>query len=154
MFGLFKKKIEIASPMTGDVVDITKTSDQVFSGKMVGDGVTIIPTDGEVVAPIDAEVTQIFDTGHAIGLKSGDIEILIHIGLDTVELNGQGFQKIAKVGDQVKKGDTLIIADLNLIKSLGKPIETPLIIVNGGGKTIHKNLTHAIKGETIVMELK
>lgn len=154
MFGLFKKSIEISSPVTGDVVDITETNDQVFSEKMVGDGVTILPTDGEIVAPIDAEVTQIFDTGHAVGLNADGVEILIHIGLDTVELKGQGFTKVAKVGDHVKRGDTLIIADLELIKSLGKSVETPLIIVNPNGKTIDKNLGHAIKGESTVITLK
>ena len=151
---LFKKKIKLTSPMTGEIVDITDTSDPVFSGKMVGDGVTIIPTDGDVLAPIDGKIIQMFDTGHALAIESNGIQVLIHIGLDTVELNGQGFTKIAHEGQEVKQGDLLIKVDLEKIKALGKSIESPMVIVEAAGKSLNKKLGTAIKGQTVAIELK
>ena len=151
---LFKKKIKLTSPMTGELVDIVETSDPVFSGKMVGDGVTIIPTDGDVLAPIDGKIIQMFDTGHALAIESNDIQVLIHIGLDTVELNGQGFTKIAHEGQEVKQGDLLIKVDLEKIKALGKSIESPMVIVEAAGKSLNKKLGTAIKGQTVAIELK
>ncbi len=151
---LFKKKIKLTSPMTGEIVDITDTSDPVFSGKMVGDGVTIIPTDGDVLAPIDGKIIQMFDTGHALAIESNGIQVLIHIGLDTVELNGQGFTKIAHEGQEVKQGDLLIKVDLEKIKVLGKSIESPMVIVEAAGKSLNKRLGPAEKGQTVAIELK
>ncbi len=151
---LFKKKIKLTSPMTGEIVDITDTSDPVFSGKMVGDGVTIIPTDGDVLAPMDGKIIQMFDTGHALAIESNGIQVLIHIGLDTVELNGQGFTKIAHEGQEVKQGDLLIKVDLEKIKALGKSIESPMVIVEAAGKSLNKILGPAEKGQTIAIELK
>lgn len=151
---LFKKKIKLTSPMTGEIVDITDTSDPVFSGKMVGDGVTIIPTDGDVLAPMAGKIIQMFDTGHALAIESNGIQILIHIGLDTVELNGQGFTKIAHEGQEVKQGDLLIKVDLEKIKALGKSIESPMVIVEAAGKSLNKILGPAEKGQTIAIELK
>lgn len=151
---LFKKKIKLTSPMTGEIVDITDTSDPVFSGKMVGDGVTIIPTDGDVLAPMDGKIIQMFDTGHALAIESNGIQVLIHIGLDTVELNGQGFTKIAHEGQEVKQGDLLIKVDLEKIKALGKSIESPMVIVEAADKSLNKILGPAEKGQTVAIELK
>ena len=151
---LFKKKIKLTSPMTGEIVDITDTSDPVFSGKMVGDGVTIIPTDGDVLAPMDGKIIQMFDTGHALAIESNGIQVLIHLGLDTVELNGQGFTKIAREGQEVKQGDLLIKVDLEKIKALGKSTESPMVIVEAAGKSLNKKLGPAEKGQTVAIELK
>lgn len=140
--------------MTGEVKDIAACSDPVFSGKMVGDGMIIIPTDGQVVAPIDGKIIQMFDTGHAFAIQAGDIQILIHIGLDTVELNGQGFKKIAHEGQEVKLGDSILEVDLEKIKELGKSIESPVVIVEAAGKSLNKKLGPAEKGQTVAIELK
>lgn len=152
MFSFLKKKKVLLSPMSGKVVDITELDDPVFSGKMVGDGVGIIPEDGEVLSPVDGEIVQMFETGHAVGIKSDDVEILIHVGMDTVEIKGEGFTKHVNVGDKVKAGDKLITADLELIKSHGKKIDTPVVITNG--KEIKKVLGHAIKGKSEIIEVK
>lgn len=151
---LFKKKIKLTSPMTGELVDISQTSDPVFSGKMVGDGVTIIPTDGDVLAPMAGKIIQMFDTGHALAIESNGVQVLIHIGLDTVELNGQGFTKIAHEGQEVKQGDLLIKVDLEKIKALGKSIESPMVIVEAAGKSLNKKLGPAERGQTVAIELK
>ncbi len=154
MFGLFKKSIKIYAPMTGDAVDISSTADPVFAGKMVGDGVTIRPIDGTVLSPVDGEITQLFDTGHALGFKVGDVEVLLHIGIDTVELKGEGFTKLAKVGDNVKVGDPLIKVDLEILKSNNKALDTPVIITSDAGKSIEKSLGSVEAGKTVIMELK
>ncbi|MCH6268576.1 MULTISPECIES: PTS sugar transporter subunit IIA [Neobacillus] len=132
---LFKKKgkpeVEIYSPLDGKVVSLEEVPDPVFSEKMMGDGVAVIPSAGKLVAPVDGEVIQVFPTKHAIGIKSvNGLELLIHIGLDTVQLNGEGFQVYVEQGQSVKVGDLLVNFDIPFIKSNNKEIVTPIIITN------------------------
>ena len=97
----------------------------------MGSGIAIDPREGKVFAPADATVSTLFPTGHAIGLiTSGGAEILIHIGMDTVEMNGEGFKSHVKQGDQVKKGDLLIEFDIDKIKAAGHPVITPFVVTN------------------------
>ena len=130
--GLFpkKKELDLYAPITGELIDITEVKDQVFSQKILGDGVAIEPKEGVLYAPFDCEVVQLFHTLHAIGLKTKDVEILVHIGMDTVELNGEGFKGFVNEGDHVKKGQKLIEFDIDYIKSKGKEATTPIVITN------------------------
>lgn len=130
--GLFskKKELDLYAPITGELIDITEVKDQVFSQKILGDGVAIEPKEGVLYAPFDCEVVQLFHTLHAIGLKAKDVEILVHIGMDTVELNGEGFKGFVNEGDHVKKGQKLIEFDIDYIKSKGKEATTPIVITN------------------------
>lgn len=130
--GLFskKKELDLYAPITGELIDITEVKDQVFSQKILGDGIAIEPKEGVLYAPFDCEVIQLFHTLHAIGLKAKDVEILVHIGMDTVELNGEGFKGFVNEGDHVKKGQKLIEFDIDYIKSKGKEITTPIVITN------------------------
>lgn len=122
---------KIVAPISGEIMKITEVPDHVFSEKMVGDGVAIQPKDGLVVAPCDGTVVQIFPTNHAIGIRTKDgIEILIHLGIDTVELKGEGFQRIIEEGQSVKKGDPLIRMDLETIEGNHKSTISPVIITN------------------------
>lgn len=133
MFKFFKKNkfIEIVAPITGNILPIEEVPDKVFSEKMIGDGLAINPTEGKVVSPIDGTVVTIFPTNHAIGLVAKEgLEILIHIGLDTVELDGLGFKRIIEKDSKVKKGDLLMEFDINIIKEKGKSPITPIIITN------------------------
>lgn len=133
MFGFLKKKkeVSIAAPMTGKIIEIDKVPDKVFAEKMVGDGLAIKPTDGTVVAPCNGKVIQVFPTKHAIGLLTPEgLEILIHIGIDTVNLKGNGFKAFAKLGDNVKKGDKLLEVDLEYISKNAKSTISPIIITN------------------------
>lgn len=134
MFGLFRKKsseLELKAPITGKLVSIADVPDDVFAQKMVGDGVAIEPTVGEVVSPVDGEIVQLFPTKHAIGIKSKDgLEILIHIGIETVKMRGEGFETHVNVGENVKVGQKLISFDLDLIKEKAKSTITPFIITN------------------------
>ena len=121
----------IYAPMTGSIIPLDQTPDPVFSGRMLGDGLAILPSSGEVLAPFDGEVVSLFPTGHAIGLRSkAGIECLIHIGMDTVELNGTGFAPKVKQGDKVVKGDVLIQVNLTALRSAGKQTVTPVVITN------------------------
>ena len=132
MFGLFKKKKNsFLSPMTGKSVSIKEVPDETFSSEMLGKGVAIIPSDGLVTSPTSGKVSMIFETLHAISIlaDTGE-EILIHIGLDTVKMNGDGFSSYAKVGDIVKPKDPLIKADLEKIKSAGFNPITIMLICN------------------------
>ena len=124
-------KAKIASALTGKIVNIENVPDQVFSQKMMGDGVAIEPTEGKVVSPINATVETIFPTKHAIGLKGEDgLELLIHVGLDTVNLKGEGFTAHVQSGDKVKAGDVLVEFDLEYIRANAPSTITPIIVTN------------------------
>lgn len=154
MFGLFKKSIKIYAPISGECVDITKIDDPVFSQKMVGDGVAIHPDCGDVVAPMDGEITQFFETGHAFAIKNENLEILVHVGMDTVELKGEGFLKLKKVGDIVEKGEAVLTVDLNKVQELGKKLDTPIVVMDSDNYKIEKITGPTLRGETVIMEIK
>ena len=121
----------IKSPMNGTVIPLSEVPDAVFSSEMLGKGFGVEPSEGKAYAPVDGEVTTVFDTKHALGLMSKNgVELLIHIGMDTVKLNGRGFDVKVKAGDQVKAGDLLAEFDMNLIKSEGYPVTTAVVITN------------------------
>lgn len=123
---------KVYAPLTGRVVPLEEVPDPTFSGKMMGDGVAIEPINGEVRAPFHGSVVLAFPTKHAIGLKTeSGLEVLIHVGLETVNLNGEGFEVHVKEGDQVKQGDLLITFDLPEIKEKAASTITPIIITNG-----------------------
>ncbi len=155
MFGLFNRKSrEIKSPVDGRVVAIESVDDEVFSQKLAGDGVAIEPMSNIFTAPIDGIVTKIFSTNHAYSIKSDkDLEVMVHIGLDTVALEGRGFEALANEGDRVKAGDGIIKVDLNYIRQNAKSDITPVIIIDSEYKTIKKRLT-IVKIEDIIMEVK
>lgn len=117
MFGLFKSKSkEINTPVNGEVVDLKEVSDPVFSDKMMGEGFAAKPSDGKICAPIKGTVKSVFPSLHALTLEAEDgLDILIHIGLDTVELNGNGFSSSISEGQKVKAGDPLVQVDLGFL---------------------------------------
>lgn len=133
---LFKnKKIEsettILQPLEGEIVPLDVVPDPVFSQKMIGDGFAINPTNGSVVSPVDGEVISVFPTKHAVSIKSnGGREILIHVGLETVGLNGEGFTAFVSDGQSVQKGQKLLEADFQSIKDKVPSIITPVIFTN------------------------
>ena len=126
-----KNKISIKAPIKGEAVPLSEVNDATFSEEIMGKGIAIIPTDDNVVSPIDGTVSMVFNTKHAIGLKTDDgAEILIHIGLDTVKLEGEHFTTFVNSGDRVKVGDKLVQFDRKKIKDKGYDIITPIIITN------------------------
>lgn len=122
---------KIYSPVKGELITLNSVNDPTFAEKMLGDGVAVIPSVGEFYAPFDGTVETVFPTKHAIGLKGKNgVELLIHIGLDTVELKGKYFDAHVKQGDTVSRGDLLMKADLDAIKAAGYDVTTPLIVTN------------------------
>lgn len=121
----------LVSPIDGEIADISKVPDAVFAEKTLGDGFAVIPSGNEVYAPADGEITVLFPTKHAFAITAEEgPEILVHIGIDTVNLNGEGFTAHVKQGDKVKKGDLILTLDADLIKGKGKSIITPVVITN------------------------
>ena len=124
--------LEFVSPVEGKVMELSEVEDKVFSQGTMGNGFAVELTSGTVRAPFSGEVTVVFPTGHAIGMKRADgLEVLIHIGMDTVELNGKGFSLKVKQGDYVSVGDVLVEVDLDYIKSEGKSLVSPVVFPNG-----------------------
>ena len=124
--------LEFVSPVEGKVMELSEVEDKVFSQGSMGNGFAVELTSGTVRAPFSGEVTVVFPTGHAIGMKRADgLEVLIHIGMDTVQLNGKGFSLHVKQGDYVSAGDVLVEVDLDYIKSEGKSLVSPVVFPNG-----------------------
>ena len=155
MFGFLKRKIrKVYAPVDGQVVALESVKDDVFSQKMVGDGVALIPMTNSFTAPIDGVVSKIFSTNHAYSIKSEkDLEVMVHIGLETVALDGKGFTRIANEGDEVKAGDVIIEADLSYIREHAKDIITAIIILEESDvKEIDKKL-NIVKAGDMIMEV-
>lgn len=134
MFGLFKKKEEkhvVGAPVNGKAISLKEVNDPTFAQEMLGKGAAVIPQEGKVYAPADGKIGMVFDTLHAVSMTSDfGAEILIHVGLDTVSLKGDGFTGHVKAGDRVKKGDLLLEVDLDKLKAAGYDTVTPVLICN------------------------
>ena len=161
MFGFLKnkkseesKEFSLVSPIQGRAFPLSEVADPVFSQKMAGDGVAIDPTGDIVVAPADGELTLVFKTKHAFALTlTNGAEILVHIGIDTVSLKGEGFEQLATEGTNVKAGTPIIKIDRQFIKSKGFSLVTPVLITNTddfGSVSPVENID-TIPGETIVI---
>ena len=122
------KTVMISSPVQGVAADLSTAPDEAFAGRMMGDGAVVTPTEGTVVAPEDGEVVFVFDTKHAIGfVTDSGISLLLHMGIDTVKLGGEGFEVLVENGQKVKKGDVLMKMDLNYLKEHAPSITSPIL---------------------------
>lgn len=139
---------KIEAPIEGEIIELKDVKDVAFATEAMGKGFAIVPKKGEVVAPFDGQVAAVFPSKHAIGLKRLDgLELLIHIGLDTVNLNGEHFETLVSAGDNINKGDTLIKFDINAIKNAGYDVTTPVIVTNS---IEYKDIT--LKDEVLYVE--
>ncbi len=155
MFGFLKRKPrEVKAPIDGQIVALENVDDEVFSQKMAGDGVAIVPVGNLFTAPIDGKITKIFSTNHAYSIKSKqDLEILVHIGLETVALKGEGFERLVEEGSEVKAGDPVIKVDLAYIQAHAKDIISPILVTDGSNyKQIEKNM-RIVKSGDVIMEV-
>ncbi len=126
------KSVEVKAVLSGTAVNLEEVPDPVFAEKMMGDGIAIEPSEGVVVSPVNGEIVQVFPTKHAIGLRAENgAEILIHIGLETVSMKGEGFEMHVTEGSRVNEGDKLVTFDLALVKEKAKSTVTPIIVTNG-----------------------
>ncbi|EGQ3419854.1 PTS glucose transporter subunit IICBA [Staphylococcus pseudintermedius] len=145
------RSVTIVAPCDGEVIPLSEVPDQVFLGGMMGDGVGFIPRQSEIVAPFHGKVKALFPTKHAIGIESTDgVELLIHIGIDTVKLNGEGFESFVKVGDEVAEGQLLMKVDLEYLQQHAPSIVTPMIVTNLGERQIEvEDVKEVEKGQRV-----
>lgn len=147
----------IKAPVSGKCISIEEVLDEVFSTKMLGDGIAIDATGDTVYAPADGVILTIANSKHAFGIKlDNGLEILIHIGLETVKLNGEGFSVLINVDERVKQGQPIIKINRDFIKSKGMELITPVVILNSDEYDIHKCTIgdEVVGGESTVMECK
>lgn len=146
---------KILSPMTGEAVGLGEVPDPVFSQKIVGDGMAVIPSEGKLLSPVDGEIISVADTKHAYGLRTAEgLELLIHVGLETVHLNGECFQVFVKPGDKVKAGDLLAEVDLTYLKEREINPITPVLVCGGfQGQQLNAAAGPVQAGKTVLMEL-
>lgn len=160
MFGLFKKNkkeesLNFVAPVSGKAVDLSQVPDPVFAQKMAGEGLGIDSTGDIIVAPCDGELTLVFKTKHAFAMTlDNGIEVLVHIGIETVSLNGEGFEQLAEQGTRVKAGTPIIKIDREFIKNKGLSLVTPVLITNPDTvKSLDvKTGMDVVAGETVVLE--
>ena len=147
--------MSLLAPLSGQAVPLEQVPDDVFSQKILGDGIAIIPTDGKIYAPVDGEIATVAETLHAYGFTSEDgLEILVHVGLDTVGLKGRGFKSYVKPGDKVKQGDLIAEVDLEFLKAQGLSAITPVVICDGAdGKQMDKTTGTVAAGKDMVIGL-
>lgn len=153
---LFKKEKSetVYAHATGEFIPLSDVPDPVFNQKMMGEGIAIKPTNGTIVAPISGEIIQLADTLHAFGIRSElGQEILVHIGLETVALKGEGFKALAAMGDKVEKGDGIIQADLAYIEEHAASTIVPMVVTNSADGKFEfdwKEVTETTAGKTEV----
>jgi sugar PTS system EIIA component len=152
-----KKDIQLIAPLSGKLVHLENVPDEVFSQKMVGDGVAIDPSSELILAPCDGTIGKVFKTNHAFSMLSKDgLEIFVHYGVDTVSLGGKGFNRFVEPGTEVKAGDKILSADLEFLKANAKSVITSIIISN---MDMVKNInigkeTEVIAGQTPILNIE
>lgn len=142
MFEKNAKTISLKAVEDGRTIPMDEVNDQTFAQELLGPGIAIVPSNGTVVSPINGTIATVMDTKHAVCIQGEDgLELIVHAGLDTVELNGKYYQTYKEIGDQVKAGDVLLEFDLEDITKAGYDVTTPIVITNLGDYKITKCLT-------------
>lgn len=160
MFGKLKNLfsqpgITIASPVSGTVVPLTEVPDPTFAQGILGPGAAVQPSEGRIVAPANGTVDMMFDTGHAVSMTTSEgAELLIHVGIDTVQLEGKHYKACCKAGQQVKKGDVLIEFDPAAIKAEGYQIVTPILVCNPDAFTVEPAASGTVAAGDALLTLK
>jgi PTS system D-glucosamine-specific IIA component/PTS system glucose-specific IIA component len=157
MFSFLKRNFKLIAPMSGKIIKLDEVKDEIFSQKMAGDGIAIETCGDLVVAPADGDLTFIFKTNHAFGMSlDNGIELLIHIGLDTVGLAGEGFERLVREGQSVKAGEPIIKINREFILERGCSLVSPILITNPNAvKFSDLNIGKSVKvGQDVVLEYK
>lgn len=152
----FKKNHDqLVSPVTGQVVALEDVDDPVFSQKMMGEGIAVDPEAGTIVAPVSGELIQLSDTLHAFGIRSKEgAEVLVHVGLETVALKGNGFEALVKQGESVSAGQHILKADLDYIGQHAKSKTVIMVVTNSSEKEVEvQKETRATAGETVLLHI-
>ena len=129
--------IALASPFTGKVVPLEEVADDVFSQRVMGDGVAVLPSEGRVVAPVAGTVGKLFEGGHGFAIETPEgLQVLVHVGLETVHLKGDGFTVKTNEGDEVAAGDEMVTVDLDRMRELGIDMVSPVVVISGQDVTV------------------
>lgn len=158
MFGLKKKseapkrsKLVVAAPLSGKLIDLSSVNDAVFSKKMMGEGFAIKPENGQVVAPVAGTAITVFPTGHAVGIRTKDnVDVLVHIGLDTVNLKGEGFKALIQEGDEVRIGQPIVDFDQDVIEKNGFETTTMVVFTERFKRPIKVNPKQVKAGDVLI----
>ena len=147
--------MEILSPVAGRVVPLAEVSDEVFASGMAGEGVAVVPSgSGEVTAPISGTLVKLFEDGHAFGIASGDgVELIVHIGLDTIEMHGAAFEKQTAEGDKVQAGQPIVRFDLEAIQEAGYDPVTPVVVTNADEHPVTNTATGEVSAGDKLFEV-
>ncbi|NYE08780.1 PTS system glucose-specific IIA component [Bacillus niacini] len=154
VFNFFKKeKLKVVAPVNGAIIPLEEVPDPVFSQKMMGEGIAILPSEGNVYSPVDGTVILIASTKHAVGIRANDgTEILLHVGLETVALNGKGFRVGVNEGDKISVGQMIMEADWEYISKNAKSKIIPIVITNSEDKQfILTEEENAVQGKTVII---
>lgn len=144
--------MRILAPVSGEAVPLSEVPDEVFAEGMAGEGGAIVPAaSGEAVAPVSGTLVKLFEGGHAFGISTGEgVEMIVHLGLDTIELRGEGFEKLATEGDTVEAGQPVVRFDLDAIKDAGYDPVTPVVVTNADEHPVSGLKTGRVSaGETL-----
>lgn len=149
------KEVKIYAPLSGEIVNIEDVPDVVFSEKIVGDGIAIRPNGDTIVAPVNGTIGKIFETNHAFSIESEEgVELFVHFGIDTVELKGEGFTRLAEEGQKVKVGEPVIKFDLAFLTEKAKSVLTPVVISNMDEiSNLQKLSGEVVQGQSVVLSL-
>lgn len=151
---LASRGAQVVSPLEGKLIDLSEVNDEAFAGGVLGDGMAVIPAKGELYAPADATIDTVFDSKHAISmLCDNGAELLLHVGLDTVKLEGRYFEPAVKAGDKVKAGDLLMKFDIKAIQKAGYDVVTPIIITNSDEYEMKKATAGAVKSGAAILSI-
>lgn len=148
--------LEILAPITGKVVSLKEVPDEVFSEGMAGEGAAILPSQSEeVVAPVSGELAKLFEGGHAFGIVTdGGMELIVHLGLDTIELQGKGFDKLATEGDRVEAGQPIVRFDLPTVRSTGYNPVTPVVVANSDEFHVSDSRSREVSAGDVMFEVE
>ncbi len=155
MFSFFgkKKEVELKAPVNGTMIDLTQVPDKVFASKMMGEGVAFVYDGNTVCAPVDGTITLIPNSLHAFGMTTDSgLEVLVHIGLDTVNLNGEGFKKLSNQGEKVKAGTPVIQIDREFMREKGIELTTPMVITNSSDYNVEVISNNSVTTNDIVLK--
>jgi glucose-specific phosphotransferase system IIA component len=147
-------QLQVLAPLDGMAVDLEKVPDEVFAQKMAGDGVAIDPSGSIAVAPVSGQLVKLFPGGHAFGIATaGGVELIVHLGLDTIELKGEGFERLATEGQMVQAGTPIVRFDRAVIERMGKVMISP-VVSSGDGTVVHRTSGVVRAGRDVLFVLE
>ncbi len=149
-------KIQVLAPISGNAVPMSQVPDEVFAEGMAGEGAAVVPSgSGEAVAPISGTLAKLFEGGHAFGIAAaGGVELIVHLGLDTIEMEGGGFERLATEGDEVEAGQPIVRFDLEAIRSAGYDPTTPVVVTNSDEHAVSGQQTGEIQAGDQLFEVE